>query len=167
MNNTTTTKNTLTEEQRNKLAALGVSKAVEELHSALHEQFRMEWRLGINEEQADTWINALTSLPDAEGNFHQVGLRQCRANGWDDSLASRHPAQAAVLATIPIEDRGMVVASAHLQQNLCGGPLSVNLSAAATEYRRIGAVAMARKDRLTNARMMGWTVDEDGHRIDR
>jgi hypothetical protein len=76
-----------------------------------------------------------------------------------------HPRQAAVLAEIPEEDRSAVLSSAHLMQNLTGGILSGCLHSAAAEYRRVGLEAMKRQDRLSNARAMGWAVDEDGHRI--
>jgi hypothetical protein len=72
-----------------------------------------------------------------------------------------------VLATIPQEDRAVVCASARLMQNMVGGIFSGCLWSSAAEYRRIGAEALARKDRLTNAHAMGWVVDADGHRVDR
>lgn len=83
----------------------------------------------------------------------------------DAEVEQMHPRQAQILRTIPAADRAVVLRSAHLMQNMTGGNLSGALWSSASEYRRIGAAALARKDRITNARAMGWTVDEDGHRI--
>lgn len=82
-----------------------------------------------------------------------------------EKLAKMHPRQAAVLVEIPEEDRAAVLASAQLQQNLVGGNLSGCLHSAAQEYRRVGLEEMKRRDRLSNARAMGWQVDGDGHRV--
>lgn len=83
----------------------------------------------------------------------------------DQDVEQMHPRQAEVLRNVPAQDRAVVLRSAHLMQNMVGGNLSGCLYSSAAEYRRIGAEALARRDRLTNARAMGWTVDEDGHRI--
>jgi hypothetical protein len=162
----TTTTAPVTVQQRESLAKYGNRAAVAEFHPEMHAEFRAAWPT-MTESEASEWIRKLILLPPADGDFCHVGLRQCLANGWDPEFATMHPAQAAILAKIPAEDRGVVCSSARLQQNMCGGNFSGNLSSAAAQYRRIGAAAMARQDRFTNARAMGWQVDQDGHRIDR
>lgn len=72
----------------------------------------------------------------------------------DDQVRNMHPRQAAVLIDIPAEDRGAVLRSAHLMQNMTGGNLSGCLYSSAQEYRRIGAAALEARDSETNARAM-------------
>jgi hypothetical protein len=150
---------------KDQLRELGARKAVEELHPELHAEFRAAWAAGMSKAEASEWAYRLGRLPDAESSTYTLGLREARAKGWDDDLAGRHPRQAEVLAEIPKEDRAVVASSARLMQNMTGGILSGCLYSAAAEYRRIGAEELAKRDRLTNARAMGWRVDEDGHRI--
>jgi hypothetical protein len=157
---------TMTADQWARLSELGTKKAVEELHPEVHAEFRAAWTAGMTETQINEWITRLVRLPDAETSAYHLGLREAIAKGCPE-LAGRHPRQAEILATIPIEDRAVVAASARLQGNCCGGNPSSNLWSAAAEYRRIGAAAMARKDRLTNASLMGWPVDENGYRTDK
>lgn len=85
----------------------------------------------------------------------------------DEQVNKMHYRQAEILIQVPAEDRQVVLSSAYLMMNMTATNLSGALYSSAAEYRRVGAEALARKDRLTNARAMGWPVDENGYRIDR
>jgi hypothetical protein len=85
----------------------------------------------------------------------------------DEQVNRMHYRQAEILIQVPAEDRQAVLSSAYLMMNMTATNLSGALWSCVQEYRRVGAEAMARQDRLTNARAMGWPVDENGHRIDR
>lgn len=148
---------------RQELAELGARKAVAELHPELHAEFRAQWP-AMDDEAAKDWIEALGTLKDADCGPYSLGLRKAREMGCEE-LAGRHPAQVEVLKDIPAEDRSAVESSAHLMQNLVGGIFSGCLWSAAQQYRRVGLEEMQRRDRLSNARAMGWAVDEDGYRI--
>jgi hypothetical protein len=164
---TTTTFAPVTAAQRQAFVELGARKAVAELHPALYAEFRLAWPT-LTEGTAPAWLATLGRLPNADSGTYTLGLREARAKGWGDDLAGMNPRQAEILVQVPTaEDRKVVLASAHLQQNLSGGILSGCIYSAVQEYKRIGAQALARKDRLTNARAMKWEVDEDGHRINR
>lgn len=157
---------TVTMAIKKQLAELGARKAVAELHPELHAEFRAAWAAGMSKEEASKWAYRLGQLPNADSGPYTLGLREARAKGIED-LAGMHPRQAAVLAEVPAEDRNVVASSARLLMNTSPGwNYSGALSSAAAEYRRIGAEALARKDRLTNAALMRWEVDEDGYRID-
>lgn len=159
--------NSVTVAQRLHLANLGESKAVEELHPELHAEFRAAWPT-MSEEGAKGWVERLKALPQAKtDSFGLLGLREVREMGLDDSFAGMQRRKAAVLATIPVEDRPAVYSSALLMQNMVGGRISDCLHSAAQSFRRLGREEMQKRDRLTCAHAMGWAVDEDGHRIDR
>jgi hypothetical protein len=151
---------------KDQLRELGARKAVAELHPELHAEFRAAWAAGMSKAEASDWAYRLGRLPDAESSTYTLGLREAREKGWGDDLAGMHPRQAQVLVEVPSEDRAAVASSAHLMQNLTGGIFSGCLQSCVAEYKRVGAEQMARQDRLTNARLMGWNVDEEGRRID-
>ena len=156
---------TISAATREVLAKLGAKKAVAELHPELHAEFRAAWPT-MDEDEASLWVERLLDLPRAESDSRAPGLRECREKGWGDDLVAVHYRQVEVLKDIPAEDRSAVISSAHLMQNLVGGILSGCLWSAAQQYRRVGVEAMKRQDRLSNARAMGWAVDEGGYRID-
>jgi hypothetical protein len=83
----------------------------------------------------------------------------------DADVNDMHPRQAEILIKVPAQDRRAVLNSAHLMMNCTGGTLSGCLWSSEQEYRRLGADELAKRDRLTNARLMGWRVDENGHRL--
>jgi len=72
----------------------------------------------------------------------------------DEQVNKMHPRQAAILIEVPEEDRGAVLRSAHLMQNMTGGNLSGCLHSSVQEYRRIGVLALEARDNETNRRAM-------------